>query len=901
MSPTRAVVAAVLAVLAVLAVAPSAQAATDLSFALSSGSRGVGGTSAKLVITGDGASSNVTIQRVETDSPGVPLLANMDMIKVTDPSGTSHDASIGGSDSADYCKDIPSENSTVCYIADDAAEVRTDGSTLGGGNDTLTVVPAATGKEIDLEMDGGAGNDTLTGGAGHDTLKGGEGSDLLQGNGGRDFFSDAGTTPGDVDTVSYNDTAHNSRGVNVTIDDGQSNDGADGIDGATAADTVSVGIDKVVGTDFDDLIFGSAVNDTIVGGLGVDTLYGAAGDDRIEARDSTADSAIDCGDGTDTAITDANDPTVKHCETEDRSAAGGTPTTPTTPLPGLTKVQTGSTTKMPDLGEEPFRGLSFSAMEYELRASVWSVILPVALTYQQAAARSGKAKPKPYDVIAQSPNPGATVTGSALSPVVVRAFYWDPSKDAVKQPCTPTARLRSGDATPRPLTSVLRGLEFREGTAGNEGAAQNLLRRIGCPYDAKITYSAKVKAATVKVAKAKTLVRKTKTRTTRVQGFFLQVTAPKQGNDFLTTFTEPLSLRANELPLSSTLQLPAGRTVRAELNIRETATGRIAEGAVVELSAPGGGIVASGKAGTDGMVSLTGFIASPGAYDLYVSRSRKDPATGDTVTQEGILELTALTPAATWTGVAGGTYKRKGDGFAKAAAARLRQAGGGTPGAMFAIQLGIDIGKAANVKALAAELARRAGLGDGERQALELKLAAMSGIADDSPARALFGLRQAKLLPGIAATQAGRLCPTWKAPEVKRVDALAYAGGAAISGKTDGAQFGCGRAVLIDPVTGLTLAGPGAVLGGRLIANDGTSLMSDHGAGIISNHSGALVSDNGGGIVSNHSTGLIANDGAALVPVTRLLANDGAGIISNDGGGLQPVGGGTTFLPAGRS
>lgn len=898
MSPTRAVVAAVLAV---LALAPSAQAATDLSFAFSSGSRGVGGTSAKLVITGDGASSNVTIQRVETDSPGVPLLANTDMIKVTDPSGTSHDASIGGSDSTDYCKDIPSENSTVCYIADDAAEVRTDGSTLGGGNDTLTVVPATTGKEIDLEMDGGPGNDTLTGGAGHDTLKGGEGSDLLQGNGGRDFFSDAGTTPGDVDTVSYNDTAHNARGVNVTIDDGQSNDGADGIDGATAADTVSAGIDKVVGTDFDDLIFGSAIGDTIVGGLGVDTLYGAAGDDRIEARDSTADSAIDCGDGTDTAITDANDPGVTHCETEDRSAGAAPTTTTTPPLPGLTKAQTGSTTKMPDLGEAPYRGLSFSAMEYELRASVWSVILPAALTYQQAAARSGKAKPRPYDVIAQSPNPGATVTGSALSPVVVRAFYWDPSKDAVKQPCTPSARLRSGDATPRPLTSVLRGLEFREGTAGNEGAAQNLLRRIGCPYDAKFTYSAKVKTATVKVAKAKTLVRRTKTRTTRVQGFVLQVTAPKQGNDFLTTFTEPLALRANELPLSSSLQLPAGRTVRAELNVRETSTGRIAEGAVVELSAPGGAIVASGKAGTDGMVSLTGFIAAAGSYDLYISRARKDPATGDTVTQEGILELTAVTPGATWTGVAGGTYKRKGDGFAKAAAAAsLRQAGGGTPGALFAIRLGIDIGKAANVKALAAELARRAGLSDGERQALELKLAAMSGIADDSPARALFGLRQVKLLPGIAATQAGRLCPTWKAPEVKRVDALAYAGGAAISGKTDGAQFGCGRAVLIDPQTGLTLAGPNAVLGGRLIANDGTSLISDHGAGIVSNHSGALVSDNGGGIVSNHTTGLIANDGAALVPVTQLLANDGAGIISNDGGGLQPVGGGTTFLPAGR-
>lgn len=890
---------AVLALLVLLAAAPAASATTTIRFLNPAGDRGSSGT-ARLVIEGDAAGSTVTVQRTEGDIafPGT------DNIVLTDT--VAADRVPDGGDSSDFCTDV-SPTQTYCRILDTATAVSFAGSNLGAGNDGFTVVPAAHGDELDVEIDGGPGDDTLIGAAGDDALLGGEGSDFLQGNAGADTFSDAGTTPGDVDTVSYNDAAHTTTGVNVTIEDGNANDGADGIDGPTAADQVSAGIDRVVGTDFNDLIFGSAAADTIVGGLGVDTLFGNAGDDRLEARDGTTDSTIDCGEGTDTAITDGIDPAAKSCETEDRSGGGGGGgggggTTPLAPS-GPTTFAIGSAGAMPDLKDEPYRGLSFGAMEFELRRSFWSVIAPVALTYQQAAARAGRAKVRPYDVIAQSPNAGAQVRSSALEPLVVRAFYWDPAKDAVKQPCDPSARLRASGATAVPLATALRGLEFREGTAGREGAAQNLLRRIGCPYDAKVTYSARAKDATVRGAKAATLTRKVrrngKVTTTRVKGFELRVTAPRNGNDFLTTFTEPLDLRANELPLSTSLQLPAGRTVRVAVNTRETATGRIAEGTVVELTAPGGGVVAKGRTDAEGMVSLTGFIAATGAYELHLSRERRDPATGDVVVQEGIVELAAVTPGERWTGVAGTTYARKGGGFAKAAAVTPRQSGASAPGT-FAVRFAIDIARAANVRVLADTIAARAGLTAAERKALAVKLAAMSGIADDSPARALLGIRRVQLVPGIGTVKTGRLCPQYKAPEIRSVSANAYAGGGAIPGTAQAASFDCGRAVLIDPATGLMLAGPNNVLGGELIANDGTTLMSNHGMGIISNHSGALVSDNGGGIVSNHSTGLIANDGTTLVPVTKLLANDGASIISNKGGGLQPVGGGTTFLPAGR-
>ncbi len=900
---------AFVAVLCLLASAASAQATTTIQFATDSGSRGAGGTTAQLIITGNGENNQVTLQRVQNDDPGNPGLTNTDLIKITDPTGAVRIAGAPGSDSADFCKDIPGENAAACYIHDAASDVRTDTSTLGDGNDTLTVVPAATGGEIDVEMNGGNGDDRLVGASGRDTFMGGNGSDTMLGNGGADFFSDVGATPGEIDTVDYNDSAHTSTGVNVNLNDGNSNDGTDGVDGTFAGDQVGIGIDKVVGTDFNDFLFGSAADETLVGGLGKDGLIGQDGNDRIEARDSAADSSVECGDGNDVAITDSNDPATVGCETEDRTAApGGGSTTPTpttttapitTPAPGLTTFATQSERLMPDLRRSPFSGLSIDAMQTELRKTLWVALDAQPLDFAQAASRAGRANIRPYDVIAQSPNAGAPVSGTANRLAKVKVFFWDPAKDAVKQPCNSKAVLRAnnGRGDRVKLLAALRGMEFREGKSGDEGEAQDVLRRVGCQYDAKITYSAKAKSATVKTAKPATLKRAKRingrVQVISVKGFELQVTAPRNGNDFLTTFTEPLTLRGNELPLSTALQLPTRFTFRAEINVRETATGRIAEGTLVELSAPGGEVIASGRTGTDGMVSLTGFIAAKGTYELYLSRQRNDPATGEVVRQEGILELTAVQPKNTWKGVAGTAFKRTGSGklFTRGGAGlSLRQSAAGAGN--FAVQMAIDISKAQGARALADVIAAKAGLSAAERDALASKYAALFGVANDSPANALFGIRRAQLLPGIGATKAGKLCATYKAPEIKTVNAAAIKGASGVVGKAEGANFDCGRAVLIDPTTGLTLAGPNNVLGGKLIANDGASIISDHGAGIVSNSSGSLIANDG--------ASLIANDGASLVPVTNLLANDGASLIANDGASFQPIGGGTTFQPAGR-
>ena len=62
-----------------------------------------------------------------------------------------------------------------------------------------------------------------------------------------------------------------------------------------------------------DILYGGKGNDKLVGGSGEDLLYGGPGNDTIDARDGAQD-LIDCGDGVDTVIVDAQEDGVFNCE-----------------------------------------------------------------------------------------------------------------------------------------------------------------------------------------------------------------------------------------------------------------------------------------------------------------------------------------------------------------------------------------------------------------------------------------------------------------------------------------------------------------------------------------------------------------------------------------------------------
>ena len=128
------------------------------------------------------------------------------------------------------------------------------------GNDTIDLSKLDTGT-IEIDLSGGAGNDTITLGdaAGKAVIKGGDGNDTITGGGGDDeIYGAAGT-----------DTIHGGGGNDLIFAD----------DGNVEADFVSV--TAIVAET--DLLYGDGGDDILFGGGGIDTIEGGAGNDIIIA------------------------------------------------------------------------------------------------------------------------------------------------------------------------------------------------------------------------------------------------------------------------------------------------------------------------------------------------------------------------------------------------------------------------------------------------------------------------------------------------------------------------------------------------------------------------------------------------------------------------------------------
>ncbi|MGV2134083.1 beta strand repeat-containing protein [Agrobacterium vitis] len=138
----------------------------------------------------------------------------------------------------------------------------------GDGNDTLAGGKGAdtlTGGNGDDTLEGGEGADKLDGGIGNDTLVGGEGADTLTGSDGDDTFvggEGADTLSGGAgtDTASY---ASSLAAIKINLVTGTNT-------GGEAADDTLTGIDKIIGSDFNDT-FTASSSITLAGGKGDDT------------------------------------------------------------------------------------------------------------------------------------------------------------------------------------------------------------------------------------------------------------------------------------------------------------------------------------------------------------------------------------------------------------------------------------------------------------------------------------------------------------------------------------------------------------------------------------------------------------------------------------------------------
>ena len=185
----------------------------------------------------------------------------------------------------------------------------------GAGNDTLT------GDAADNVIFGYEGNDTLTGGAGDDTLTGGLGKDkyIFKTGSGHDVITaDPSNTEdtlvlSDIKTLAdFNALQNIQNGDDLTLvlneNDSITIKGwyKEGVIGS-----IQLGNGQVFGyrpgTDGDDTLIGTKGNDILMGGSGNDTIDGGAGKDAISAGDGddiiiydAADTMIDGGAGNDT-------------------------------------------------------------------------------------------------------------------------------------------------------------------------------------------------------------------------------------------------------------------------------------------------------------------------------------------------------------------------------------------------------------------------------------------------------------------------------------------------------------------------------------------------------------------------------------------------------------------------
>lgn len=200
-----------------------------------------------------------------------------------------------------------------------------------GGNDRLT------GGLGDDFLSGGDGNDYLHGGSGDDVLLGGNGNDRIylgdgedeaQGGDGNDFFyltndgdedfvfggnntnGDGANTDNGYDTVSY---IQATAGVEVFLGgftpfDNPEPLSAEPLDVNLNMPVVEFdflfGIERVIGSNFDDAIFGGLADETIFGGDGDDIIDGNGGRDRLIGGDGADDFGFVIGESDTDSILD---------------------------------------------------------------------------------------------------------------------------------------------------------------------------------------------------------------------------------------------------------------------------------------------------------------------------------------------------------------------------------------------------------------------------------------------------------------------------------------------------------------------------------------------------------------------------------------------------------------------
>lgn len=189
-----------------------------------------------------------------------------------------------------------------------------------------------TGNAQDNKLSGGDGNDVLKGGGGTDTLYGGNGNDYMEIDGGDDYANG-----GDgFDTVAVK----GSMGLRIDLGSGfiDTNLDGQGRNGHYSTGTDMPGqffphpygspvqlesVEGIIGTKYDDDIYGNEVANTLNGGAGNDLISGRGGDDTING--GNGNDFIYGGTGKDTLAGGLDSDVFIFISKDDSKFTGGQP------------------------------------------------------------------------------------------------------------------------------------------------------------------------------------------------------------------------------------------------------------------------------------------------------------------------------------------------------------------------------------------------------------------------------------------------------------------------------------------------------------------------------------------------------------------------------------------------
>lgn len=151
----------------------------------------------------------------------------------------------------------------------------------GAGDDVIEV---AANVKVNIVVEGGDGDDTITTGAGDDRIDGGAGNDTIASGAGRD----------DVFGNTGNDVITGGAGVNII----HGGDGDDAITAGSGTNFIEAGAgdDLIQGGGASDILSGGTGNDRIVVGNGDSRVYAGAGKDTVENAGTRATVYAEVGD-----------------------------------------------------------------------------------------------------------------------------------------------------------------------------------------------------------------------------------------------------------------------------------------------------------------------------------------------------------------------------------------------------------------------------------------------------------------------------------------------------------------------------------------------------------------------------------------------------------------------------